>query len=62
MANCYNLDGIKKDIEKEIDRYQCMKKEWESVKFPTKKNKDNWKLPIMLIILLKKRIKTQWKY
>lgn len=38
MANCYNLDGIKKDIEKEIDRYQCMKKEWESVKFPTKKN------------------------
>ena len=38
MANCYNLDGIKKDIEKEIDHYQCMKKEWESVKFPTKKN------------------------
>lgn len=38
MANCYNLDGVKKSIEKEIDRYQCMKKEWESVKFPTKKN------------------------
>lgn len=38
MANCYNLDGVKKNIEKEIDRYQCMKKEWESVKFPTKKN------------------------
>lgn len=38
MSNCYNLDGIKKDIEKEIDHYQCMKKEWESVKFPTKKN------------------------
>ena len=38
MANCYNLDGIKKNIEKEIDCYQCMKKEWESVKFPTKKN------------------------
>lgn len=38
MANCYNLDGIKKSIEREIDIYQCMKKEWESVKFPTKKN------------------------
>lgn len=38
MANCYNLDGIKKDIEKEIDRYQCMKEAWEKVTFPTKKN------------------------
>ena len=38
MANCYNLDGVKKNIEKEIDRYQCMKKAWEKVTFPIKKN------------------------
>lgn len=38
MANCYNLDGVKKSIEKEIDRCQCMKKAWEKVTFPTKKN------------------------
>ncbi len=38
MANCYDLEGIKKSIEQEIDKYQCMKKAWEKVTFPTKKN------------------------
>lgn len=39
MANCYNLDGVKKSIEKEIDRYQCMKKRMGKCKIPNKEKR-----------------------
>ena len=38
MSKCYNLDGIKTDWKKELDRCQALKEAWEKVTFPTKKD------------------------
>ena len=38
MANCYNLDGVKKSIEKDIDMYEALLSAWEKVTFPVKKD------------------------
>ena len=38
MSNYYNLDGIKTELKKRMERAQAEKEAWEKVTFPTKKN------------------------
>lgn len=38
MANYYNLDGVKKNIEKEIEANEKLLEVWEKVTFPIKKD------------------------
>ena len=38
MANAYNLDGIKTELTKEINRKKAFLQAWENVTFPTKKD------------------------
>ena len=36
--DCYNLDGIKTELKKEISKNETLLKAWEGVTFPTKKD------------------------
>ena len=38
MSNYYNLDGIKTELEKQIEETTAKLEAWENVTFPTKKD------------------------
>lgn len=44
MSSFYNLDGIKTELNKRIDRNNALLKAWEKVTFPTKKDGSPFKV------------------
>jgi hypothetical protein len=44
MANAYNLEGIKTELTKEINKKKAFLEAWENVSFPTKKDGSPFKI------------------